>query len=101
MKVTVGLPSYSYLWSSDGKVTVITGDNLNSFIQTHKGNFTRDPESDMAHLSYSTNGINYDLYYPDQQFYQDVLSDLKDRKITSIGIWSIGNESQDLWASLK
>ena len=100
-KVTVGLPSYSYLWSSDGKVTVITGDNLNSFIQTHKGNFTRDPESDMAHLSYSTNGINYDLYYPDQQFYQDVLSDLKDRKITSIGIWSIGNESQDLWASLK
>ena len=100
-KITVGLPSYAYLYSSDGKVSVITGNNFSNFLQKHSGTLTRDVESDMAHLSYQSGGLSYDLFFPDAQFYKAVMNLLNERKISSIGVWSIGNESPELWSSLN
>ena len=100
-KITVGLPSYAYLYSSDDKVKVITGNSFESFLLKHPGLSVRDTDSELMHHSFSSSGVNYDLYYPDAQFFKSVSSLLKERNITSVAIWSVGNEAKDVWDSLK
>jgi spore germination protein len=100
-KISVGLPSYAYLYSSDGKVKVVTGNSFESFIQKHPGNQVRDPESELMYLTFESSGVKYDFYYPDAQFFKSVSTMLKERNITSVAIWSVGNEAKDIWDSLK
>jgi spore germination protein YaaH len=100
-KITVGLPSYAYLYSSDDKVKVITGNSFESFLLKHPGLSVRDTDSELMHHSFSSAGVNYDFYYPDAQFFKSVSSLLKERNITSVAIWSVGNEAKDIWDSLK
>jgi hypothetical protein len=100
-KITVGLPSYAYLYSSDDKVKVITGNSFESFLLKHPGSSVRDTDSELMHHTFSSSGVNYDFYYPDAQFFKSVSSLLKERNITSVAIWSVGNEAKDVWDSLK
>ena len=97
-KITIGLPTYGYLYGDNATKQALTGTQIRNIISKYQYLVKRDVESDTPVLKYSENNINYSLYYQDNIFYTNTLQYLKSKNISQIALWSVGTEDPQIWS---
>ncbi|SEN66695.1 glycosyl hydrolase family 18 protein [Lihuaxuella thermophila] len=100
-KVFIGLPSYGYLWSQEGRVSSLTYAKAMDLIKTNQAKVNRDPNGE-PFFTYEKDGKKYTGYYQDSSSWQKKLELLKKNHpdIGGVTEWYLGSEDPAVWSEL-
>ncbi|MGA9175327.1 MAG: glycosyl hydrolase family 18 protein, partial [Thermoactinomyces sp.] len=101
-KIYFGLPSYGYLWTSDGKRSSLSYSQAQNLIKTHHAKVVRDQNGEPS-FTYTDNGVTYTGYYQDSISWKQKINTIKQGNphIGGITEWYIGAEDPATWNMLK
>jgi spore germination protein YaaH len=101
-KIYFGLPSYGYLWTSDGKRSSLSYSQAQNLIKTNHAKVVRDKNGEPT-FTYTSNGVKYTGYYQDAISWQRKIETIKQGNphIGGITEWYIGAEDPATWNMLK
>jgi spore germination protein len=101
-KVFIGLPSYGYLWSEEGRVSSLTHAKAMDLIKKYKSQVSRDQNGE-PFFTYELDGKKYTGYYQDSSSWQKKLELLKKNHpdIGGVTQWYLGSEDPAVWNAVQ
>lgn len=100
-KLLLGTSAYGYDWSSNGtKAYSISG--INNLATTYNSAILWDSVSKSPYFSYvDSSGINHNVWFENSTSLAYKLDLVNTYNLSGIGIWRLGLENADYWATIK